>query len=545
MHTEAHSKYGQTPFEKEMSKLLRSLLCLLVAGTTAVQAQRPSSVRRPASAPTLLIVISVDGMRPDYFQRFGAQLTGGLARLYSRGAVFTNAFQDHAITETAPGHATTLSGRFPASTGIISNEPGVHDPSVKLIDAKGPGASPSAFRGTTLVDWLVARDARTKVLSVSRKDRAAILPIGRSKQHVYWYASDGTFTTSTYYRSQLPQWVKAFNDRKLAASYAGKAWTPLLGADSYSEPDSVPYENGGEAFTFPHVAPTEVSLVTAVLGSFPWIDDVTLALALDGARQLRLGAGPQTDVLAISLSATDGIGHLYGPDSREMHDQILRLDRNLGTFLDSVTALRGSRNVVVALTADHGMQSYPEVMMRDAQSRRVEPSKLVTRFRAELRRAGVSPRAFEFSSNGVLKLNRTALSAGRIDADALVSRFAAAIRVVPGVLRAETQPELMRADTVNDGVARRWIHTLGATTDADLIVTLQPYSYWSMSGAAQHGGPHDGDAQVPLIFYGPQFRAGKYERPVRVVDLAPTLARILGVNPSEQLDGRPLTDVIR
>lgn len=521
------------------------LTFILAAGAPTVQAQRPAAPRRSTVSPTLLVFITVDGMRADYLQRFGSQLTGGFARLLSSGAVFTNASQDHAITETAPGHAAVMSGRFPANTGILSDDADVRDSSVKLLEATGSGASPARFRGTTLVDWLVAKDARTKVLSVSRKDRSAILSVGRSKQHVYWYAN-GNFTTSTFYRPQLPRWVKAFNERRLPAGYAGQTWRPMLESSAYSEPDSVAHENGGEAFTFPHAAPTEVPLALSVLGSYPWMDNLTLALALEGVRQLRLGAGPQTDVLSISLSSTDAIGHLYGPDSKELHDQILRLDRTLGAFLDTVSTLRGERKIVVALTSDHGVQPYPETTVRDPNLRRVNPASLVGRFRNELRRAGVSPRAFAFSDNGVLSLDRAAITAGRVDPDALASRFGAAIRRVPGVWRVESMADLAKADTLTDAVARRWVHSVGlGNGTADMVVTLNPFTYWGTSGAAQHGSPHDGDTKVPLILYGPQFRGGKYESAVRVVDVAPTLARILGVSPAETIDGRVLSDAIR
>src|ERR1700682_1155203 len=135
---------------------------------------------RSTSSPKLIVFITIDAMRPDYLSRFESQLTGGLGRLYKGGAVFTNAFQDHAITETAPGHSATLSGRFPVHTGISANSAGVNDTTTTLIDAPGPGASPFRFRGTTLIDWLVAKDPRTRALSVSRKDRAAILPGGTS-----------------------------------------------------------------------------------------------------------------------------------------------------------------------------------------------------------------------------------------------------------------------------------------------------------------------------------------------------------------------------
>ena len=194
------------------------------AGAGRMAAQLPPSAP-PSATPTLIVFITVDQMRADYFERFSSQLTRGLGRLYRGGAVFTNGFQDHAITETAPGHSVTMSGRFPGHTGIVTNLTGVGDANAPLVGGGGVGASPYRFRGTTLIDWLVAKDPRSRALSVSRKDRGAILPMGRAKQSVFWYASDGRFTTSTYYADTLPTWLQKFNDRKIPASYAGKLWT--------------------------------------------------------------------------------------------------------------------------------------------------------------------------------------------------------------------------------------------------------------------------------------------------------------------------------
>ncbi|HEY1952231.1 MAG TPA: alkaline phosphatase family protein, partial [Gemmatimonadaceae bacterium] len=213
-------------------------------------------------APSLIVLITVDQMRGDYMDRFASQLHGGLARL-ARGAWFTNAHHDHAITETAPGHATLLSGRFPRSTGIAANWAGVEDESAPLIGESGTmGASPRRFHGTTLVDWLRARDPQARALSVSMKDRGAILPIGRSRSEVYWYASDGRFTTSRYYRDTLPDWVSRFNARRLPQNLAGKSWTLLLPSDSYAEPDSVAVEMGGRNFLFPHQIPADTAQAT-------------------------------------------------------------------------------------------------------------------------------------------------------------------------------------------------------------------------------------------------------------------------------------------
>jgi hypothetical protein len=182
-----------------------------------------------------------------------------------------------------------------------------------------------------LIDWMRSRDPRSRALSISRKDRGAILPLGRAKQSVFWYATSmGEFTTSRYYADTLPTWIRRVNARRVPQSYAGQSWTLLLPAREYPEPDSVPQENAGREFLFPHVLSSEPARAASELPSTPWMDRLTLDAALEGLQALELGRGPQTDLLAISLSATDYVGHRYGPDSREQHDNVLRLDRALG-----------------------------------------------------------------------------------------------------------------------------------------------------------------------------------------------------------------------
>jgi predicted AlkP superfamily pyrophosphatase or phosphodiesterase len=535
-------------------KPLRLISALALAGCAST-ASIPSG--ETAATPKLVLFITVDALRPDYFTRFGRQLNGGLARLYNGGAVFTNGYQDHAITETAPGHSATMSGRFPIRTGISTNLLGVEDPNSPLIEAQGLGASPHRFRGTTLTDWLTAKDPRTRVLSVSRKDRGAILPIGRSKQPVFWYASNGTFTTSTYYGGDLPAWVRQFNERRLPASYAGRDWNPLLPAREYPEPDSVRIESQGVRFTFPHVFPRNADSASWMLPDFPWMDEATLALAMHGLHSLNLGAGPQTDVLAISLSATDAIGHRYGPDSRELHDQVIRLDRMLGVFLDSLFKVRNPADVVIALTADHGMTPFPGVRSSDPNTgaRSVDPSGILRQISTSLAARGVPGQGFRYVrgvyagngfqfDSGILELDRAALRAANINADSLVEDFRKAFLALPGIARADRIPELARRDTVTDHIARRWLHAFGDEELAALVVTPAPFSAWAAT-YAMHGTPNDIDARVPIIFYGPAFKAGRYAQFARVVDMAPTLAAVVRVAPTESLDGRVLSNVIR
>ncbi len=539
-----------------ISRFKGILLPIILIGVIAATA---TAQTRSITRPKLVLFITIDAMRPDYLARFENQLSGGLARLYKGGAVFTNAFQDHAITETAPGHSATMSGRFPVHTGILMNVAGVNDTAVSLVEAIGLGASPFRFRGTTLTDWLIAKDPRTRALSVSRKDRAAILPIGKSKQQVFWYALNGTFTTSTYYSATLPAWVRAFNARKLPARYAGRAWRPLLPATAYSEPDSVPIESGGVDYTFPHYASKRADSAAQFLTEFPWMDDVTLQLALAGVKALKLGVGPQTDVLAISLSTTDAVGHRYGPDSRELHDQILRVDRALGGFLDSLFKIRNRNDVVIALTGDHGLTPFPEVHGHDSNGGaiRVNVRSVLERLSNSLAAAGVPGNGltyilgvyrgngFMFDS-GVLELDRPALARIGLDQDSLVRSVQADFLKTQGVMRADRISELARRDTVSDAVARRWLHMFSDENQAALVVSLAPYNYWLTSYyQAQHGSPNDLDARVPIIFYGRDVRSGRYSEFARVVDMAPTLAAIVGVAPTEKLDGHVLQHAIR
>jgi hypothetical protein len=535
-----------------MTRLTRCLIAsiALLFAAAALSAQRrpaqgtPRPLPDPARAPTLVVFFTVDQLRPDYFDRWRTQLTGGLGRLARGGAFYTNAFQDHALTETAPGHAATMSGRFPRRTGIARNSAGVQDPQQPLIEARGPGASPFRFRGTTLTDWLRSKNPRTRALSVSGKDRGAILPIGRDAQNVFWFAAPGLFTTSTYYADTLPDWVRRFNERRLADSMMIRPWTPVLPESAYAEPDSVPDEANARDFRFPHVAASDSIWG---LGATPFYDELTLGFALEGVRALDLGAGPQTDILAISLSATDYVGHKYGPDSREIHDQILRLDRALGAFLDSLFALRDSTKVIIALTSDHGVAPFPEVHTRRTgeEAYHVDIVPVLAAVRSQIAARGADSNALQFDA-GIAFLDRRAMTRGRINADSLLRALARSLAAVPGVARVNRPSDLGMRDTTSDAYARRWLHAIPPDVPAELVVTLRPFSVWKTNPRyAQHGSPHDYDAHVPVILYGPPFSAGRRTRPARVVDIAPTLAWATSTVPLETLDGRVLWDALR
>lgn len=533
--------------------IVAGLLGVLTASLSCMRATASAEgaplVSTAVAAPKLIVFITVDQLRGDMLDRFAPELRRGYRRLM-RGAWFVNGFQDHAITETAPGHASTMSGRFPRSTGIISNYAGVADPQYRLLTGMPfeVGASPERFRGTTLFDWLTAKDSRTRALSVSMKDRGAILTIGRAKQEIYWYSVNGSFTTSNYYRDTLPSWVRAFNARRIPQSYAGAEWRLSRDSARYSEPDDVPHENRGQDNTFPHRFPWDTLGASSYFRATPAMDSLTALFALEGLRQTGIGMGPQTDILAVSFSATDLVGHGYGPDSREAHENELRLDETIGWFLDSLYSLRDSSSIIVALTGDHGVQPIPELARarREAtgdQGLRVSLHEPVARVRAALRAAGVDTMAFFYDVETVA-LDREALSRARLDADSALHAFAAAARAVRGVARVARIRDVRRADFAIDPIARRWAHQVPENSTIELVITLTKYSYWN-SLPATHGSPYDLDAHVPIIFYGPRAKPGRYTHFARVVDMGPTLAAMIGVRPLEPTDGVVLLQALK
>jgi type I phosphodiesterase/nucleotide pyrophosphatase len=491
------------------------------------------AVGYPAFAPprpeiSLVVLVTVDQLRPDYFARFDRQFTGGFRTILDRGTLFDRARQNHAITETAPGHSTLLSGREPARTGIMDNERGVGDDTAPLLGGNpGPGASPRQFQGSALYDWLRAGDPEARVLSVSRKDRGAILPVGRARAPVFWWSA-GRFTTSRYYADTLPAWVRAFNARGSAERFAAGRWDLLLPPSAYAEPDKVPYENGGRDVTFPHRLPAS-GQIAEQLQNYPWMDSLTLAFALEGARALGLGRRSKPDLLLVSLSATDAVGHHYGPDSREIHDQLLRLDRWLGWFLDSLATRVTRARTLMVLTSDHGVQSFPE---RVPGKGRVWLGDLVGKGRGD---------AF---GSGLLSADTASLARRGVRVDSLAKVLAAVAARRRGVARVFTAATLASA-APNDTAATLWRNTIPTGYGWLIAGVLEPGFVWSTpdAGVAEHGSSAPLDVTVPIAFVGPGIGRATVHRPVRTVDIAPTLAALLGVRPEGSLDGVTLKEI--
>src|SRR5262245_9006253 len=321
---------------------------------------------------------------------------------------------------------------------------------------------------------MVARDPDTRVLSVSRKDRAAIFPIGRARVPVYWLYN-GVFKTSRYYADSLPQWVQAFDRSIDVPALTNITWNLLLPDSAYAEPDSMIFENGGADFVFPHRPPplTVPGAAARRLNQLPWIDSLTLAFALEGVHTLGLGRRGRPDLLSISLSTTDAVRHAFGPDSREIHDQLLRVDRWLGQFMDSLGKLLPNANVIFVLTGDHGVTSLPEytVTVRHRPGGRVSLGG-VARSAAAL---GIQ------DDGGLLFGNLDSLRARGVNVDSLAQALVAQIQALPGVARAYT-PRTLASAAPDDSSAMVWRHLLPAYFGWLVCANTKPGYVWSNGG---------------------------------------------------------------
>ena len=356
---------------------------LLFSSVTIAQRRTQPTVQK---RPKLVLLIAVDQFRYDYLERFG-DLFGpnGFRRLMRDGASWTQSNYDHMPTYTAPGHGTMMTGAYPAESGIIGNEwldrasgkriTSVSDETVKLLGGlpTDPASSPSRLMASTVGDELrLATNDRAKVIGISVKDRSAILPAGRHANAAYWFSwTSGTMVSSTYYFNQLPAWVTAFNNAKPADKYFGTKWERLLPESEYTKrvgADNPSWENvpstWNDTNSFPHTitggatSPNR-SFYTA-LDYSPFTNDILLSFAQQAIVNEQLGQDDDTDVLTVSFSANDYVGHRFGPYSQEVMDVTLRTDRTIATLLDFVDARVGLANTLIALTADHGVAPIPE-----------------------------------------------------------------------------------------------------------------------------------------------------------------------------------------
>lgn len=534
------------------------------AGAAQANAPAPAAQgARPAAKPKLLLFVSVDQMRADYLTRFAGLFSGGLRRLLERGAVFPNAYYRHAHNETGPGHAVLLSGRDPRSSGIVGNDwydstlrrmiNVVEDPVQQTLGGEGRAASPANFVGFTLGDFLKAAAPETRVVGVALKDRAAILMTGRRADGAYWFENaQGRFITSTFYAREAPSWLTSWNQRRVPDSYAGKAWTRLLPDKSTYErlagPDSVAGERDGTAGVFPHAARFSPPnpLFYEELRRRPWGDEIVLDAALHAMEAHRLGRGPATDVLAVGFSATDSIGHSYGPDSQEIMDQVLRLDATLGKLFDAIDARVGRDAWLFGLSADHGAMPLPERLRQQGkQARRATPRELADAVGSSL--AAHFPEATDLiaSIDGPhFYIDLRALERRGLRRSAVEAAIAEGMLKTGFVEQVYTHSQLTGDSAADDPAFELHQRAFFAPRSPHVIARLKPYVYFSSNTTGTgHGTHHEYDRHVPLAFMGPGVAPGRYPAECGPEDIAPTLGALLGFEYPLQDAKRVLTEM--
>ena len=566
------------------------LLILLFVLPVFAQRNRPTAVATNAR-PRLVLLIAVDQFRHDYLERFG-DLFGknGFRRLMRDGAVWEQAHYDHTPTYTAPGHGTMMTGAYPAETGIVGNEwieretakriTSVSDTTVKALggNENEPAASPRRLMASTVGDELrLATNDRSKVIGISVKDRSAILPAGRHANAAYWFSlGSGNMISSTYYFPQLPAWVSAFNSKRPADKFFGARWDRLLPESEYLKragADSPPWENigriSGDTNAFPHTltggATKPGPQFYAALDYSPFSNDLLVQFAEEALVNENLGQDNDTDVLTLSFSANDYVGHRYGPYSQEAMDISLRVDRQIETFLDFVDSKVGLRNTIVIFTADHGVAPIPEhAAALGLDGARLRGEDILTAVRraitARYNPKGTTPdptddyiytydvggRRQPAFINGNIYFNYAALQRDGVHLDEVTRIARDAALTVRGISRAFTRAQLMQsAVSITDPIERRVIHGFYASRSGDVVVIAEPYKYLGDSIPATHGTPYSYDTHVPLIIVAPGLVPGRYYDRASPADIAPTVSALLRTTPPSNAVGRILTEAIR
>lgn len=504
-----------------MKKILLSVLTAVSLLTAA-----------PAK-PKLVLFIVIDQCRRDYLTRYRSEFAGGFDRLLRNGANFTGAEDDFFPTLTAVSHAVMLTGAMPSATGIVGNDwfdrqigkpvTSVSDGATRLIGRPEPGdakgSSPHYLLVSTVGDELKKVSGRSRVFGIAEKDRSAILLAGHKADGVYWLdEKSGVFVTSSYYRTDLPGWVKAFDDTHPSDRYRDATW---LG-----------HSVGKDA-----TAPYKKFLRT------PFANEITEELAERAIEAEKLGQRDETDILALSLASTDYVGHDYGPDSPEEHETLLRTDRLLEKLFQAIDRQIGLSSVLVVMTADHGVAPLPDPNRAPNQRGGHYPLTIVKDTVEKALTMKYGPGKWvEGSWDSLIYLNRELIAEKKLDV-AKVNRAAAdAVRRMPHMARAYTREELMEKHAKVDDSTRRVKNGFNPARAADIVFMPEPFWVFH-EDKTTHGTTYDYDTNVPLIFMGPGIRAGHFDFRVPSNDIAPTLAEILRIPKPGGSAGRVLSEM--
>ncbi len=521
--------------------------------------------------PKLVVGIVVDQLRPDYIYRFWDNFEdGGFKRLVNDGHTFRNAWFSYMQTSTGPGHAAQLTGTTPSIHGLIGNSFYIRglDRNINVIEDVGSGhrgvgslpdyngeKSPANMLVTTVGDELYLHtNRRSKTIGISRKDRGAILPAGHTGKAFWYEGATGNFITSTFYMDELPGWLQEFNNRNLAGEYLTRTWDMLLPEEEYakrSRPDDNPYEGTFRGMDRP-AFPIDLAYLSEHAGvgpgdltRTPFSDEHLTELAIAAIEGEQLGRRGVPDILAISYSATDAVGHRFGPASYQMQDMIIRLDRYLARLLDHLDEQIGMEHVLVYLTSDHGGAYIPHYL-RDLGIITGNPDN-ETHIGREMNNALSAYMEETYGENFILNysnqniyLDHAYMRNNGLDPREVrteLKRFLLTLDVVGGALTADA----LNNSEFTQGIRGRVQNMFHQKRSGDVLVWLQPQTRANTgTGGTGHGTPWAYDTKAPLILYGYNVPAGQSTETVYVRDIASTVAIYLNAPFPSGNVGEPL-----
>ncbi len=517
--------------------------------------------------PKLVVGIVVDQMRVDYLYRYQSKFgEGGFKKLMNGGFFNKNTNYNYVPTYTGPGHAAIFTGSTPRINGIISNDwydkkTGkniycTQDDNVIAVGSTSSAGkmSPRNMFTTTIGDELrLATNMKAKVIGISQKDRSSILPAGHIANAAYWYdGSNGAFISSTFYMSKLPDWVLAFNNKKLAEKYLSQDWVTLLPLTSYTESiaDDNPYEGkfkGESKPVFPHKLAElkDKNNGLNMLRATPFGNTLTKEFAIEAIKNEQLGAHDVTDFLSVSFSSTDYVGHQYGINAIETEDTYLRLDKDLEELLVFIEKQIGKENVLIFLTADHG-GAHNAAYLKDLKipAGYVNEKMLEDSMKAHLKKVFNDTLVLKYSNNQFF-FNHQSIANKKLDLQTVCNEAALYALQLEGVANAYTVFDIRSSSTSSDVSLGRIFMGYNDLRGGDVVLNYLPaYLDFHKTGTT-HGAAYTYDTHVPLIWYGWKIEHGSSYEPVNISDIAVTVAALLDISFPNGSVGKPIKDIVK
>lgn len=541
-----------------------TLVALVVLSLTPINAQKSDAGRN--EKPKLVVGLVVDQMRWDFLYRYKAKYgEGGFNRLMNQGYTLNNVMIPYIPTVTALGHTSVYTGSVPSIHGIAGNDwtdkttgKGVYctaDASVKPVgtaNARAGQQSPKNLWSTTITDQLgIATNFRSKVVGVSLKDRAAILPAGHNPTGAFWFDdSTGYFVTSSYYMEELPQWAKDFNTKDLGTSLVSKGWNTLLPIEQYTEStgDNMPWEGllgSAKTPTFPYdKLAADYATKKDNIRSTPFGNTLTLKFAEAALEAYEMGRHADTDFLAVNLASPDYAGHRFGPNSIEVEDVYLRLDRDFADFFKMLDEKVGKGKYLVFLTADHGAAHAEGYMQEHKMQTGIFGENFEKLLNEKLKeKFGVDQLIWNIENYQVY-LNQQALKEKALDAELVKAEAIKILRQEPTVLYAVNLDKVAES-SIPEPIKSRIINGYNWQRSGDIqIVSRDSMLPKYVKKGTTHSVWNSYDAHIPLVFMGTGIPKGESNKPYKMTDIAPTLSQILKIeNPSGNI-GEPIIEVL-